>query len=281
MVVLVVGSVRTVGAAGCTVDELGMKLDCTDARLLAIPDSLLSNMTTVIVLKNNQLTLVPTALLVAAPNLLYLDLTGNAITIISNDSFSTAPNLRTLVLDTNFYLSDIDVGAFVHLKNLWKLSISFTGLRTITRGHFTPLVSLRDLKFIFNDISSADLHVFVDLVNLLELEVGACGKLSNALATQSLGLTNLTTLHTLYAPCYALREPLTRSSRSQGRLLSPRMVIFIVNSYSWQERRLMSLAKARSEFISMPLYLQIVAEERPHDHPRMGEPSACAFEAVR
>ncbi len=187
--------------SGCSVRGNNTMVDCTDGRLTEIPVSLLSNLTTDLVFSKNRLSAIPTIHLAATPNLRFLDLKSNFITTIEEDAFRTTPFLKELILDGNFALSAIHVHGFRHLSNLVKLSIKLTAVSSLSRSHFEPLTSLQALRLVLNTfITAFSSDLFAAIVALVEVDIAACGKVSNALFTQSLGLSTLPLLIKLYVP---------------------------------------------------------------------------------
>ena len=192
---LAVVAVAARSSKECIVSEALSSLDCTDSHVTVVPIHLLSNVTKTLLLSNNFLTVVPTEALAAVPNLQILDLKSNFLTSIGNASFSLTPKLRELFLGGNFYLKELHVGAFEYLGELTKLSIRVTGITTFSRSHFAPLSSLRILLFDFNYyLLAPPPDLFAGLTTVVHVELSASGDASAALATRSLGLTNMSLL---------------------------------------------------------------------------------------
>ncbi len=169
--------------------------------LTTVPVHLLTNATFDLLFGKNRLTAVPTMELAAAPNLHVLHLSYNLMTVLPNNSFATTPNLRSLLFENNYDLQEIHAGAFNNLHFLTHLTIALTAVTTMSRALFSPLRSLQSLVFVFTGITAPPGDLFEDLVNLNDVEIGAAGGISSALATQSLGLAHKTRLEILYGLC--------------------------------------------------------------------------------
>ncbi len=205
LVVLVGALLHVTGQNVCTIRGDGMVVDCTNVKLSAIPADLLSGLTLDLLLEKNKFSSIPTDQLSAAPNLRFLDLTSNLLTVISEDSFRTTPNLKELVIDGNILLREVHPNAFSHFRNLSRLHLSGAIMTAISPSHFVPLASLEELRFGFAPISHAEIDLFAPLHNIVRVDVAVCGAVSVALATHSLGLTTLSRLEYLYV-CSACFE---------------------------------------------------------------------------
>ena len=185
-----------VGAGNaCVISDDRTRVNCTGT----LPDNVISVETTSFVLTGSQLTSVPSAQLAVAANLRYLELSFNfKLSTLTNDSFSTTPNLEILILMNNGGLEEIHIGAFKHLGRLIELFIRGTTVTTLHRSHFTPLTSLKTLLFAFSPVSKTTPDLFTDLVSLVDFELSACGVISTALTTQSLGLATLPHLDKMF-----------------------------------------------------------------------------------
>ena len=88
------------------------------------------------------------------PNITYLDLSENKITILENNSFMIYKNLVSLTIDKN-PLSSIDGNAFIGLERLQLLSMQNNKLDLTTSYHqdvFRPLYSLKKLDIRSNTV---------------------------------------------------------------------------------------------------------------------------------
>ena len=173
-------------------------VDCSNRLAASIPAGLLSDRTTTLVLAFNIFFDIPTLQLASAPNLHVLDLKTNSLSVIGNDSFSTATRLRQLNLDANVFLHTIEVNAFQHLRQLIKLSLMLTAITRISPSHFVPLTSLESLNFGFNNVSDPHKDLFAPLLSIRDISVGSCGEISLAIGTQSFGISALPAVARLY-----------------------------------------------------------------------------------
>ncbi|KAJ1527174.1 hypothetical protein ONE63_008705 [Megalurothrips usitatus] len=117
-----------------------------------------------------------------------LDLTGNTITALAKDSFSSAGlvNLQKVYL-SRCRLATIDRNAFRLLINLVELDLTYNELQTVPSHAFEAIAELRELRLSGNPIQRIESNAFVKVPELVRLEMSDC-KVSSVEARAFAGL---------------------------------------------------------------------------------------------
>ncbi|XP_041362802.1 G-protein coupled receptor GRL101-like [Gigantopelta aegis] len=105
------------------------------------------------------------------PNLYFLDLSFNNITVLRTGVFKFLPNLRFLNLTNNLKLSHIEQRAFLGLDKLEFLDLSHTVLGTLESLVFQPLVMLQFLNISNCYLDVMEKKSFSGLNKLLYLDI--------------------------------------------------------------------------------------------------------------
>lgn len=106
-------------------------------------------------------------------SIIYLNISGNAITSISGEDFVSLPALKELSLSRNplFEVGDFPVNLFQNIQHLRVVNLSATGIGKINVGSFSGLQELNILDISSNDLTFLPNGLFHDLKSLLQLDI--------------------------------------------------------------------------------------------------------------
>lgn len=110
-------------------------------------------------LSDNALTMLTRGALTACPNLQELDLSHNKIDVIEDHAFVNLTQLRRLKLSHNRVVA-VSGWSLAHLPHLTHLAMADNALRAVTADLLHQLPALRSLDLDANDISLLQPHVF-------------------------------------------------------------------------------------------------------------------------
>ncbi|GAU87388.1 hypothetical protein RvY_00248-2 [Ramazzottius varieornatus] len=232
----------------CTCHK-GTWLTCNNIGLTAVPTHIRpSEILTKLVLRNNEITRIPTNAFSVYPNLTLIDLTGNKIHTVEPNAFAGLSLLKGLFLQNN-QLDALPNGTFSTTTNLAQLYLSynkftdwnpdlFAGVRCLNQlymigshirlasdGLFQHLNTLRYLELAHNDIAEIKENTFngLSLLKLLNLSDNAIHFISST-AFQKLKLSDLSLsrnkLSFLYPTTFADQQKLSDLDLSHNPLLN-------------------------------------------------------------
>lgn len=119
-------------------------------------------------LSDNALTMLTRGALATCPNLQELDLSHNKIDVIEDHAFVNLTQLRRLKLSHNRVVA-VSGWSLAHLPHLTHLDMADNALRAVTADLLHQLPALRSLNLDANDISLLQPHVFNSTTSLQHL----------------------------------------------------------------------------------------------------------------
>ncbi|KAI8497199.1 TIR domain [Branchiostoma belcheri] len=144
-------------------------VDCSHRSLSSIPDDI-SNVTTILHLEGNQLTVINQTVLPQLLMIRELYLNDNNISYVGDMSFNNFISLEILRLDGN-NISQINSQGFKFLSNLQELYLNHSGLRYLAANTFQDLVKLQKLHLENNKLKSVPENLFSGLKKLTLLGI--------------------------------------------------------------------------------------------------------------
>ncbi|XP_077446984.1 leucine-rich repeat and immunoglobulin-like domain-containing nogo receptor-interacting protein 1 isoform X1 [Stigmatopora argus] len=153
----------------CRCDASGSAVDCSRARLAAVPERLPQNLTRLNLSHNAIKTLAPEQF-GALTRLEDLDLSDNVLAYVDADVFFGLRNLLALRLARN-RLKVLPVGTFAELSRLRLLDVSGNEILGFLDFTFRNLADLRVLKALRNDVVFVSRWAFVGLSDLRQLHL--------------------------------------------------------------------------------------------------------------
>ncbi|XP_078661465.1 uncharacterized protein LOC144905603 [Branchiostoma floridae x Branchiostoma belcheri] len=144
-------------------------VDCSWKNLSSIPDDI-SNVTTILHLEGNQLTVINQTVLPQLLMILELYLNDNNISQIGNMSFNNFISLEILRLDGN-NISEINTKVFKSLSELRELYLNHSGVRYLAANTFQDLAKLQKLHLENNKLKSLPENMFSGLKKLTLLGI--------------------------------------------------------------------------------------------------------------
>ncbi|XP_050541859.1 leucine-rich repeat-containing protein 4C-like [Daktulosphaira vitifoliae] len=110
------------------------------------------------------------------PDTLVLDLSGNNLQILPNETFARAglQNLQRVYL-RNCRIGQIDESAFFGLTNLIELDLSNNLLTQVPSFVFRDIPHLRNLSVAWNPIQKIENHAFSDVIEIIKVDASHCG----------------------------------------------------------------------------------------------------------
>ncbi|XP_007909275.1 leucine-rich repeat-containing protein 3B-like [Callorhinchus milii] len=129
--------------SGCTCQKVLRYVNCSNALLCHVPESLPRDTE-------------------------HLDFSGNNLTILPAEGFSSLWKLNVLLISTS-NVGEIDDGAFNVLENLWRLDLQRNNIRQLSNSFSIGLYSLSELILSHNNIVTLGSHTFQYLDNLQKL----------------------------------------------------------------------------------------------------------------